>query len=183
LFLLCGLGNKGSAYRNTRHNIGFIIIDRFSERFSIALRKRICNCRVGIYNNVALAKPNTYMNLSGGPVSALIREMDISLENVVIIHDDIDMEFGKIRIKWDGKDGGHKGVRSIIEALGTPSFYRLKIGIGRDPLVLPEDYVLSKFTEAEIPVLKETIERAVDAAHTFFFQGRAKAMSIYNRNI
>jgi len=183
LFLLCGLGNKGSKYKDTRHNIGFLVIDRFSKRFNISLRKRLCNCRVGFYNDVILAKPDTFMNLSGSYVSALIKEMAIPLENVVIVHDDIDMEFGKMRIKWDGRDGGHKGVRSIIENLQSRLFYRMKIGIGRDKSMLPEDYVLSKFKEEELEGLTEILDRAVDAVHMFLFEGKEKAMSMYNRSL
>jgi len=183
LFLLCGLGNKGLAYKNTRHNIGFLVIDHFSKRFKVSLRKKVCNCRVGFYNQVILAKPDTFMNLSGGPVSALIKEMAMPLEDVIVIHDDIDMEFGRMRIKWNGRDGGHKGVRSIIENLQSRLFYRMKIGIGRDKSMPPEDYVLSKFKEEELEALTEVLDRAVDAVHMFLFEGKEKAMSIYNRSV
>ncbi len=182
MFLLCGLGNKGSGYVYTRHNIGYLVIDRFSERFNIPITRKLCGCRVGIHNNLLLAKPDTFMNLSGGPLSVLMKKMDIALEDLILIHDDIDMEFGRMKIKWDGRDGGHKGVRSVIEALQSLLFYRVKIGIGRDPSMLPEDYVLSRFKEEETETLGEALDRTVDALHTFLFEGKDKAMSMYNRS-
>jgi len=182
LFLLCGLGNKGFEYSYTRHNIGYLVIDRFSERFNIPLKKKLSGCKVGTYQEVLIAKPDTFMNLSGGPLLSLMKRMDIQLKDLIVVHDDLDMEFGKIRIRWDGRDGGHKGVRSVIETLQSQLFYRMKIGIGRDPAMVPEDYVLSRFKEEEVETLVETLDRAVDAIHTFLFEGRQKAMSMYNRN-
>jgi PTH1 family peptidyl-tRNA hydrolase len=181
LFLLCGLGNRGSEYRHTRHNIGYLTIDRFSERFNVPVSKKLCGCRTGLYEEVLLAKPDTYMNLSGGPVASLMKRMSVKPEDLILIHDDLDMEFGRIKIKWNGRDGGHKGVRSVSDALQSPLFYRLKIGIGREMSAAPEDYVLSPFKKAEAETLIETLDTAVDALHTFLFEGKAKAMSMYNR--
>jgi len=181
LFLLCGLGNKGSEYAFTRHNVGHLVIDRFSERFNIPVRKRTSGCKVGMSDRVVLAKPITYMNLSGSPVASLVKNMKISLEDLILIHDDIDMEFGKIRIRWNGRDGGHKGVRSVIDALQSPLFYRMKIGIGRDPVMAPEEYVLSQFRAEEARGLTDALDWAVDALHAFIFEGKQKAMSMYNR--
>ena len=129
-----------------------------------------------------LSKPNTFMNLSGGPVGALIKQIGLPLERLILIHDDIDMDFGKIRIRWDGKDGGHKGVRSVIEGLRCNLFYRMKIGVGRDPFMAPEDYVLSPFKSEESDDLAYTLDRAVDALHTFVFESKEKAMSMFNRS-
>jgi len=182
LFLLCGLGNKGSEYAFTRHNIGYLVIDRFSERFHISVEKRLCSCKVGESAEIVLAKPNTYMNLSGGPVAALMRRTSIPADCLILIHDDLDMDFGRIRIRWDGRDGGHKGVRSVADALRSPLFYRMKIGIGRNPAIPPEEYVLSKFSPEETEDLADIIERAVDALHTFIFEGKEKAMSMFNRS-
>ncbi|OPY77372.1 MAG: Peptidyl-tRNA hydrolase [Syntrophorhabdus sp. PtaU1.Bin153] len=182
MFLLCGLGNKGSEYAFTRHNIGYLLIDRFSEKFGIPVRKRLSGCKVGIADEVILAKPNTFMNLSGGPISSLLKLMKLQPENLVLIHDDLDMTFGKIRIKWDGRDGGHRGVRSVIDSLQSKLFYRMKIGIGRDSAMAPEDYVLSGFTNNETEELADTLDTAVDALHTFVYEGKEKAMSIFNRS-
>lgn len=182
MFLLCGLGNKGSEYAFTRHNVGYLVIDRFSERFHIPTGKRLCGCKVGESEEIVTAKPNTYMNLSGGPVASLVQKMSIPLESLVVIHDDIDMDFGRIRIRWNGRDGGHKGVRSIADALRSPLFYRMKIGVGRDPVIPPEEYVLSRFGRDEAEELADILDRAADALHTFVYEGKEKAMSMYNRS-
>ncbi|MCX8109802.1 MAG: aminoacyl-tRNA hydrolase [Syntrophorhabdaceae bacterium] len=181
MLLLCGLGNKGSRYIFTRHNIGYLAVDRFSQRYSIPLDKKICNCTIGVKEDLIIAKPDTYMNISGSPVLSLIKRFNIKTEELIVIHDDLDMEFGRIKIRWDGKDGGHRGVRSIIETIETKDFYRLKIGIGRDPLMDPVDYVLSNFRKDETEALYETLDMAAEALHTFVYEGKEKAMSIYNK--
>jgi len=181
LFLLCGLGNKGYRYSFTRHNMGYLAVERFAHRYSIPLDKKICKCIVGIKEDIIVAKPDTYMNLSGGPVADLIKQHNIKNDEIIIIHDDLDIEFGRVKIKWDGSDAGHRGVRSIIESLGTKNFYRLKIGIGRDPTITPEEYVLSAFRKDEEECLHETLDLATDALHTFIYEGKEKAMSIYNK--
>lgn len=181
MFLLCGLGNKDSEYAGTRHNAGYLVVERFSKALKIPFSKKISGCRIGVSEDLILAKPVTYMNLSGGPVFSLFKKMDIKLENFLLIHDDLDMELGRIRIRLGGSDGGHKGVRSVIETMGSSQFYRLKLGIGRDPAISPEDYVLSPFRDYEMKILEETLETAVEAVKTFVFEGKAKAMSMYNR--
>jgi PTH1 family peptidyl-tRNA hydrolase len=180
LFLLCGLGNKGFEYSYTRHNIGYLVIDRYSEKFSIPLTKKKYGCKTGIRDDVLLAKPDTYMNLSGTPVSFLVRNMGIPLENFILIHDDLDMDFGRIKIRWNGGHGGHKGVKSVIDALQSNLFSRIKIGIGRDPSMIPEDYVLSRFQKEDAKMLDESLDNAAEALHVFIHEGKAKAMSMYN---
>lgn len=179
--LLCGLGNKDFKYFNTRHNVGYLAIDVFSKRYSIPLDRKICSCIIGIKEDLIIAKPYSYMNLSGGPVADLIKKYNIKNEEIIIIHDDLDIEFGRIKIRWDGGDGGHRGVRSIIEAIGTKNFYRLKIGIGRDPTMTPEEYVLSPFKAQEEAQLMETLDTVSQALFTFIYEGKEKAMSIYNK--
>lgn len=181
MFLLCGLGNKGSEYSGTRHNIGYLVVERFSRIFNIPFSKKLAGCRIGLSENLVLAKPVTYMNLSGGPIFSLMKKMGIAIEDFLLVHDDLDMELGRIRIRLGGSDGGHKGVRSVIETLGSSQFYRLKLGIGRDAAIPPEDYVLSCFPDHEFEALEETLETAVEAAKIFIFDGKAKAMSMYNR--
>ncbi|MBA4418851.1 MAG: aminoacyl-tRNA hydrolase [Syntrophus sp. (in: bacteria)] len=181
MFLLCGLGNKGSGYAHTRHNAGYLVIDRFSEKYRIPINKKMCGCRVGMSDEIILAKPDTFMNLSGRPVSSLMKKMGISAEDILLVHDDLDMEFGKIKIKWGGRDGGHKGVRSVADTLQSILFYRMKVGIGRDLSMASEDFVLSRFRGEDLEVLRDAMDRAVEAAHTFFFEGKEKAMSMYNK--
>ncbi len=181
MFLICGLGNKGSEYQYTRHNIGYLAIDRFSEKFRIPVKQKVCGCRIGMHENVLLAKPDTYMNISGAPVLSLAGKMGVKPEDIILIHDDLDMEFGKIRIKLNGGDGGHRGVRSVADALQSKLFYRVKIGIGRSPFMEPEDYVLSGFKEEEREILIESLDKAADAIHAFIFGSKEKAMSMYNK--
>ena len=181
MHLLCGLGNKGSEYTFTRHNIGYLVIDRFSERFNIPLKKKDSGCRIGLKNDLVLAKPDTYMNLSGSPVAKLVRKLSIETGSMIVIHDDLDMEFGKMRIRLGGRDGGHKGVRSVIESLGTQEFYRLKIGIGRNPAMPAEEYVLSRFEYERQRELAQVIDIACEALDVFVSEGGSKAMSIYNK--
>ena len=181
MFLLCGLGNKGAQYKYTRHNLGYLVIDRFAERFGIPVNKKAAKCIVGEASDLILAKPDTYMNLSGGPVASLVRKRNIPLDNLILIHDDLDMDFGRLKIRWNGSDGGHKGVRSVIEIVGSPSFHRLKIGIGRDPVLPPEEYVLIRFKREDLAPLSEILDTAVDALNAFVTEGPAKAMSLYNK--
>jgi PTH1 family peptidyl-tRNA hydrolase len=121
------------------------------------------------------------MNLSGAPVLSLIKKKNLSAKDIVVIHDDLDMEFGRLRIRWDGGDGGHKGVRSISDYLQTHDFHRLKIGIGRDPSSPPEEYVLSSFKQDEIATLKNTIDKATEALNIFLIEGKERAMNLFNK--
>jgi PTH1 family peptidyl-tRNA hydrolase len=181
LLLVCGLGNKGAAYRNTRHNIGYLVVDRLSEKADIPFARKVAGCVLGEGAGVLLAKADTFMNLSGTPLSGLMKKKNVAPEDLLVVHDDLDMEFGRIKIRWDGGDGGHKGVRSIADNLQTPMFYRMKIGIGRDPDVPPEEYVLSRFHGEEARALKPVIDRAVEAIDVFRAEGAEKAMNFFNR--
>ena len=181
MLLLCGLGNSGAAYRNTRHNMGFLAIERFSKSQSVPMSRKVAGCVVGETASALLAKPDTFMNLSGGPVAALMKKRNIPAENLVVVHDDLDMEFGRLRLKWDGGDGGHKGVRSVAERVGTSQFLRVKIGIGRDPVAPPDEYVLSRFKPTEAAVLAEALDRAVEALGVVIAEGRDRAMNLFNK--
>jgi peptidyl-tRNA hydrolase, PTH1 family len=181
LLLICGLGNKGTTYRNTRHNVGYLVLDRFSERFGIRFSGKVGGCVVGVTDGLLLAKPDTYMNLSGTPVFSLMKKKNITPADLLVVHDDLDMEFGRMRLRWDGGDGGHKGVRSISEHVRTHDFHRLKIGIGRDPVLPPEEYVLSRFRSGEAQVLDEALDKAAEALHVFYTEGKEKAMNMFNR--
>ncbi len=161
--------------------MGYLVIDRFSERHNIPINKKQSGCRIGLREDLILAKPDTYMNLSGDPVSKLIKKMNIDKANLVVIHDDLDMTFGKMRIRWGGRDGGHKGVRSIIERLGFDQFHRVKIGIGRNPSMAVEEFVLTRFQREELEPLNEYLNIAVDALDVFLKDGPSRAMSIFNK--
>jgi PTH1 family peptidyl-tRNA hydrolase len=181
LLLVCGLGNKGAAYRNTRHNIGYLVVERFSEKADIPFARKVAGCFLGDGGGLLLAKADTFMNLSGTPLSGLMKKKNVAPENLLVVHDDLDMEFGRIKIRWDGGDGGHKGVRSIADNLQTPMFYRMKIGIGREPDIPADEYVLGRFQGDEARALGGVIDRAVDAIDLFRLEGAEKAMNLFNR--
>ena len=161
--------------------MGFLAIEKFSESSSLPISRKLAGCMVGEGPLVILAKPVTFMNLSGGPVASLMKRRNILPENLVVVHDDLDMEFGRLRLKWDGGDGGHKGVRSVAQALGTSQFLRLKIGIGRDPVLPPDEYVLSRFKPVEREALAAALDRACEALRVVVEEGRDHAMNLFNR--
>lgn len=161
--------------------MGFLAIERFSESSSVPMSRKLAGCVVGEGPSVLLARPDTFMNLSGGPVASLMKRRNISPDSLVVVHDDLDMDFGRLRLKWDGGDGGHKGVRSVAEALGTSQFLRLKIGIGRDPVLPPDEYVLSRFKAAEKDALAAALDLACDALKVLVEEGREQAMNLFNR--
>lgn len=184
-FLIVGLGNPGREYRDNRHNVGFMLIDRLTVRLdarTMRLQSKaiITSARYG-ERKIILAKPQTYMNLSGQSVQGLTRFYKIPLERLLIVHDDLDLPFGTIRLRPGGGPGGQKGVASTIERLGTQDFPRLRIGIGRPPGRLdPADYVLQDFPRADLPLLSEVLERAADAALTLVTDGLEAAMNRFN---
>lgn len=179
--LICGLGNKDKRYFFTRHNLGYLVLDHFAERLKISFEKKIESCKIAEKGDLFLAKPLTYMNLSGELIGRLLKRFSLSPDNLILVHDDMDMAFGRIKIKWNGGDGGHKGVRSVIDALGSTEFLRLKIGVGRDPKVAPEIFLLSPFEEKEREELKQILDRAADALEAILNFGKEKAMSLFNR--
>jgi PTH1 family peptidyl-tRNA hydrolase len=186
-YLFIGLGNPGRDYKNTRHNIGFLIIDNISEQLSININ-RVKNKALigsGLYhqNKVTLAKPQTYMNLSGQSVAALVRFFNLSLEHTVIIHDDLDLPFGTIRLRPSGSSGGQKGIHSVIQMLGTDQIPRMRVGIGRPPgRMNPVDYVLQRFSSQEEDMLADTIDRACQACFSYIDLGIEHTMSRFNQS-
>ena len=185
LRLVVGLGNPGEAYSKTRHNAGFMVADKISDTFSIAFEKRKFDAKFGIGSvngvKIVLAKPMAYMNRSGSQVQNIARYFRILCEDMLVVHDDIDLAFGRLKIKEKGGDGGHKGVRSIIDAFGGGDFTRLRIGVGR-----PEvggnaaDYVLGKFTIEEKNVLNQIIDAGRDAVVTVLCKGTKEGMNRFN---
>ena len=185
LRMVVGLGNPGEAYAKTRHNTGFMVVDEVSETFSIALDKQKFDARFGIGSvngvNIVLAKPMAYMNRSGPQVQKIAGYFRILCEDILVVHDDIDLVFGRLKIKEKGGDGGHRGVRSIMDAFGGGDFTRLRIGVGRpDAEKGASDYVLGKFTLEEKKVLSQIITSAKDAIVTILCKGTKEGMNRFN---
>jgi PTH1 family peptidyl-tRNA hydrolase len=184
-FLIVGLGNPGREYRENRHNIGFMLIDRLAvklnARFSRLQSKALVATAMYDERKIILAKPQTFMNLSGQSVQGLVRFYKPPLTNLLVAHDDLDLPPGTIRIRPGGGSPGQLGVTSIIERLGTQEFPRLRLGIGRPPgRMEAPDYVLRDFSDGEMAVISETLNRAADAALTFVTEGLDAAMNKYN---
>ncbi|HET9910694.1 MAG TPA: aminoacyl-tRNA hydrolase [Anaerolineales bacterium] len=187
-FLLIGLGNPGREYRDSRHNFGFMLIDRLIVRLNArgmkVQSKAIVTSAIYEERKLILAKPQTYMNLSGQSAQGLLHFYKLPIENMLVAHDDLDLPFGTIRIRPGGGPGGQRGMASTIEQLGTKDFPRLRLGIGRPPGRMdPSDYVLQNFSRDEVKLLSEIIDRAADAALMFVMDGLNKAMNKYNGSI
>ena len=187
-FLLIGLGNPGREYQNNRHNFGFMLIDRIAVRINARGLKVQSKAIVtsGMYQDrkIILAKPQTYMNLSGQAAHGLLNFYKLPIEHMLIAHDDLDIPFGTIRIRPKGGPGGQGGMVSTIEKLGTKDFPRLRLGIGRPPGRMdPAAYVLQDFSREEAKILSEILDRAADATLEFVVNGVDKAMTKYNGSI
>jgi len=189
MHLIFGLGNIGEEYKNTRHNVGFMVIDYLSKKWNITLKKVKYFALFGkgeisfekIKEGVILTKPLTYMNLSGRAVKPFSEYFMIPASHIIIVHDDIDLRLGNIRIKTGGSDAGHKGIRSIINLI-NPDFVRVRIGIGRpEDRKQVTDYVLSTFYEDEKTLITDSIERASEAIETIIFKGLNEAQRQFNK--
>jgi PTH1 family peptidyl-tRNA hydrolase len=168
LKLFVGLGNPGKEYEQTRHNVGFMVIDELAKRWNISFQATKFRGMMGSAiisgEKVALCKPLTYMNLSGECVRPLMDYYDIDVDDVIVIYDDLDLSPGKIRLRMKGSSGGHNGIKSLIQHLGTQEFKRIRIGIGRpDNGQKVTDYVLGRFTKEESSAVTEAVLRAADA--------------------
>lgn len=185
--LIVGLGNPGREYAATRHNVGFMVVDRLAPGLGVAVEKRLFKALIGQGRlegeKIVLAKPQTYMNLSGGAVGALLNWFKLTPADLVVIYDDLDLPPGKIRIRSGGGAGGHKGVQSLIQVLGTEAFPRVRIGIGRptEPDFETPDYVLSRFGTHEAGLMEESIAAAAEAVRCMVRDGLERAMNLYNR--
>ena len=185
VFLIVGLGNPGREYRFTRHNIGFMCLDHLADRLGTAFKRVESHALVtkASYqsNHLVLAKPQTYMNLSGQAVTALARFYKVSQENLLVVYDDVDLPLGMLRLRSAGGSAGQKGMQSIIERLGSQEFPRLRLGIGRPPGRMDAaSYVLQEFHPTEKELLSMTLDRAVDAILTFVTEDLMIAMNRYN---
>jgi PTH1 family peptidyl-tRNA hydrolase len=184
-FLIVGLGNPGKEYERTRHNIGFQIVERLAAKHALSFGKKQAKAVLAegtiAQRRVLLAKPQTYMNLSGEAVRPLIAFYNLPLTNVLIILDDLDIPLGTLRLRPNGSAGGQKGLKSILEQLGTQQVARLRFGIGRPPGRMDAAaYVLQPFTAEEQLLVAETVDRAVRAVETWLEFGIEIAMARYN---
>ena len=182
--LIVGLGNPGAAYAQTRHNVGMWVIERAAARWSIRLAKRGTTHRgSGRLGSELLELAGTldWMNITGPPLKGLLREYSLTTADLILVHDDLDLDLGRLRIKQTGGHGGHNGIRSVIDAVGTPQFVRIKIGIGRPaPRQDSADYVLQAFSREDIDLLNPCLDRAVDALECMIHRGIAVAMNQFN---
>jgi len=191
--LIVGLGNPGRIYAHNRHNIGFMCLNHLTKKLGIKLDKKQGQTRTGTGkiagNKLLVARPQTSMNLSGQAVNWLVRKFNVNLEDLLVIHDDLDLPPGKIRISRGSGSGGHKGVDSIITQLGSADFYRIRIGIGRPPDTESSnldkeaeiiDHVLNDFTPEEKPAIKKVVPKVSEAILCLLNEGLTTAMNKYN---
>ncbi len=182
--LIAGLGNPGQKYQWTRHNAGFMVLDRLSAVSGIPMGKKKFS---GFYGegdwsaeHLLLLKPQTFMNLSGQSVSQALHFNKLSMQDLVVIHDDLDIPFGRVKLKDGGGHAGHNGLRSLVSELGGGGFIRVRIGIGRPLHGDPSDYVLGNFAKSELALLPCLIDRVVELLSLYLRDGMGKAMSLYN---
>ncbi len=185
VFLIAGLGNPGREYRENRHNVGFMLVDRLAAHLQTSFGRVESKALIAKVEHqgsrLILVKPQTFMNLSGTSVGALLRYYKIPVSNLLVAYDDVDLPFGVLRLRPDGGSAGQKGMMSIIERLGTAEFPRLRLGIDRPPgRMNAADYVLQDFSRQEAAELPQILDRAVDAALTFVASGLTTAMNQYN---
>ena len=191
--LIVGLGNPGFLYARNRHNIGFMCVNNLAKRQRIKFDRKQGHARTGIGNiagsRAVLAKPQTYMNASGESVAALMKKLNVAPADLIVIHDDLDLPTGKIRLRLGGSSGGHKGIDSIITRIGTQEFYRVRVGIGRPESDKSSEaakeeavvaYVLSDFTAAERKIIEKTIPQVSEAIACLLAEGLTAAMNKYN---
>ena len=184
--IIVGLGNPGNEYSETRHNVGFMAVDALADQWGIHLWKKRNQALVAEYRGgdepVLLVKPQTFMNLSGVAVGELARWYKVAVEDIIVIFDDMDLPIGRLRLRMKGSSGGHRGIESLLTHLDKDTFARIRIGIDRPPTGWQVvDYVLSRFTAEQQPMLSEAVKRAAEAATSIVGQGMNKAMNLYNK--
>ncbi len=184
MFLVLGLGNIGIKYEITRHNVGFMILDKFCEKFNITLNKTRSKYFYGISEisnrQVVFIKPTTYMNLSGDALVDAIKYFKINIDNILVIYDDISLDFLKIRIREKGSHGGHNGIRDIIDKINTSKFKRIRVGIGENKDISLSNYVLSNFTLDELRKLGNKYEDIFKCIEMIINEKILEAMNIFN---
>ena len=184
-WLIVGLGNPGAMYEKTRHNLGFMLVDLLAREFQTQVKRDECRSLIGraeIENRkLELAKPQTFMNLSGEAVSCLLKKTERDVERLIVISDDLALPFGRIRIRPSGSHGGHNGLRSIIDCLGANEFIRLRIGIMPEhPVSNTKNFVLENFSKDESTEVEKILERSADAVRTVIKDGIDRAMAEFN---
>lgn len=182
--IIVGLGNPGRKYEKTRHNAGFLVMDELLKQLNVSLDKDKFNALYTIYNHqgekIYLVKPQTYMNNSGEAVLPLMKFYKLNIDDLIVVHDDLDLPVGKIRLRKNGSCGGQNGMRSIIDLLGSKEIKRIRIGIGKDLQIDTIDYVLGKIPLEERKIYKETISKAAKAIIYAFDNDFDKTMSKFN---
>lgn len=185
--LIIGLGNPGKRYADSRHNIGFSVVKALAKVYKISLKKDSITSSLSGKGktkdqNVIVAMPLTFMNLSGITVSSLLKKYKIDLDNLLVVCDDLDLEFGRLKVKASGSSGGHRGLKSIIDSVRSQKFCRLRAGIGRPPKNTDAaDYVLSSLSKKEKEQAKEIIEKASECCQTWVTKGITETMNIFNQ--
>lgn len=187
MFIIAGLGNPGADYENTRHNIGFTVVDELQRKwggdftYKKNFKAEVCESRCG-HEKVLLVKPQTYMNLSGEAIVPLLRYYKLEADQLLVVCDDLDMPVGRVKLVQKGSAGGNNGLKSIIQHLGSQEFPRLKLGIGRPihPGQSPSQYVLQKFSKEQEPLVEEVMQVALQASESFIKQGLKEAMNAHN---
>ena len=189
MFLIVGLGNPGAEYARTRHNIGWLVLDELARRHGIEFTRTNCEAKIGSgligEARVLLARPQTYMNLSGRSVAALLRYHSTPHERLLVVTDDLNLPVGRLRLRAGGSHGGHNGLKSIAQHIGGNDFARLRFGVGEPPSEERQergtrDYVLRPFLPEEAPLVQEAIGRAADCVETFIRDGLEIAMNRFN---
>lgn len=183
MWLVVGLGNPGAKYARTRHNVGFMVLDSIADSHHLIFKEKegYRTAKGSISGQqVELIEPLTFMNLSGSAVGEVCRKRSIVPENIIVVHDDLDIDAGRLKIRKKGSSGGHKGIESIIQRICSRDFIRVKIGIGRDPLIPTEKFVLSAFAPSERPLIRDAILKASEAVAFIIAEGPDRAMNRFN---
>ena len=187
MYLIVGLGNPGEEYKWTRHNLGFMLIDKLAAEADVTVKRRECRSLIGSAviesERIRLVKPQTFMNLSGEAVACLLAKenVDDASQDLIVISDDLALPFGAIRLRERGSAGGHNGLKSIISTIGTSEFIRLRIGIQPDhPVSDPKAFVLEDFRKPQRDEVEKILDKAVEAVHAVLRDGIKKAMSLFN---
>jgi PTH1 family peptidyl-tRNA hydrolase len=184
-FLIAGLGNPGEEYENTPHNLGFMVIDRLAESNAIRVVRKENMARVGLGSikgkPVALAKPQTYMNLSGPSVKGLLERYELKPDRLILVYDELDLPWGSLKIRPKGSAAGHKGAKSVIGALGTSGFVRVRLGIHPGQNVDGESFVLRPFKKSQKQEVDDAVTRGAEAVESIIAEGVEKSMTVFNR--
>lgn len=179
--MIVGLGNPGKQYERTRHNSGFMAIDKVAEKLNLNIDKKEFAALTAKNNQVILVKPQTYMNNSGEAVSQIMKYYHIDINDLLIIYDDLDLKYGQLRLRIKGSSGGHNGIKSIINYIHSENFKRIRIGIEKNPLIETADYVLGKVEKDKQQLFDDSIEKASQAAIEFITDEFEKIMNKYNK--